>query len=483
MTRRTTTILCSIIGALLLFGYGTWWLVRQARVDVAALNFVATKAFDHRGSGASSAVIPALLGMETPRTILILFLNNTEIRPGGGFIGSYGVVTVDHGAVVSLFTDGTENLDRAAIALAPIAAPQPIKDHLIDRWFFRDSNWSPDFARASQDALTFYTLENGQQATAIQTVVGVTPEVLTTLMKYTGSVTAGGKVFTAENITDLLEQTVEVDFHKQGIPKTERKAVIGAIASELVSRIKHISPLQWGNVLGDFERLIDERHVIIFDRDSKIQNNLDMLGWSGRLKSGTPDSVMFVDANLASLKTDRVMERAMRYDVFRDAASGEWRGRVTMRYKNTGTLDWRTTRYGTYTRWYFPADTKFLDATGSVKSHKDKTPGAWDVTQEDGHTVIGSFILTEPGETTTVTIDIALAPSVVAEILNHRYGLLVQKQLGTHGFELTVHADFGTNVRTATPSESSKNFGDRAYDWNAMVTKDTMFDISFESLH
>lgn len=478
MTRRTfllVTIFATIaIAASML---SLWFVARSRFLAVEPLKFVASAALRNE-SEQTAAVIPALFGMESPRTMLILFLNNTEIRPGGGFIGSYGVATVDRGAITSLFTDGTENLDRAAIPMAPIEPPQPLKDHLIHRWFFRDSNWSPDFFESTKNVLKFYEMEKGQQADAVQTVVGITPEVLETIMKYTGPITARGKVYTSENVTDTLEQAVEIDFHEQGISKLERKAVIGEIGSEVVSRMKHLSPLKWPGLLNDVQELIDERHIIFYDKDPNIQKTLDNLGWSGRMKMGVPDKIMFVDANLASLKTDRVMQRAVEYRVFKDTATNQWRGRATMDYKNTGSFDWRTTRYGTYTRWYFPAGTTFLGGSGSSMSHKDKAPGDWVVTNEEGHTVVGSFIVTEPGTTTRVTIDIALAPQVAMAIMEGRYGLLVQKQLGTHGFELTIDAEFGKSVRVATPPEDPKKFGDNAYTWQGFVKKDVQFDVS-----
>src|SRR6185437_16558381 len=42
-------------------------------------------------------IFPKLLGYNGTQTYLILFQNNAELRPGGGFIGSYGLVSFDHG--------------------------------------------------------------------------------------------------------------------------------------------------------------------------------------------------------------------------------------------------------------------------------------------------------------------------------------------------------------------------------------------------
>lgn len=478
MKKRTTIISIAVTIVLVIAALVGLWFVARARYFSSDIPSLTPSPLISLHAERSAAIFPAILGMEKPRTILLLFLNNTEIRPGGGFIGSYGVVTVDKGSVTSLFTDGTENLDRGAIPLPPIEPPKPIKDHLISRWFFRDANWSPDFFESSKNVLKFYTAEGGQQAAQIETVIGITPEVLETIMKYTGSITARGKVYTSENITDTLEQAVEIDFHQQGISKLERKAIIGELGAEIVARAKHISPLQWPKLLGDIQTLIDERHIIFYDINPDIQKTVDDLGWSGRLRAGSPDKLMFVDANLASLKTDRVMKRSVVYKIFKDASSGTWRGRVTTTYKNEGSFDWRTTRYGSYSRWYFPAGTKFISGSGSVVSHKDKAPGTWDVGTEQGFVSVGSFILIEPGTSGNVVIEVELAPSVVSAIAAGKYGLVVQKQLGTEGFELTVDAEFGTSVRAATPPEDAKKFGDTGYYWKGFVKKDVEFDVS-----
>ena len=43
--------------------------------------------------------LPAILGFEGKRKYLVLFQNNMELRPGGGFIGSYGILEMENGVV------------------------------------------------------------------------------------------------------------------------------------------------------------------------------------------------------------------------------------------------------------------------------------------------------------------------------------------------------------------------------------------------
>lgn len=461
MTKRTRII--SIVGGIILVlalvGYIYVRVSQNVLERLARLAITTTS-----GNNAAAALVPNLLGFDKPRTMLVLFLNNTELRPGGGFIGSYGLVTLDKGAVTRMETEGTENLDRGAPATFLVEPPAPIQIYLNQpRWYFRDSNWSPDFAISAQHALQFYSAEGGKDAQFIETVVGITPEVLEILMKYTGPITVRGTTYTAATVTDLIEYNVEIEYLQKQIPFTERKVIISEIAHELIARVKTIPAWKWGALSADLMSAGESGHVLLYDTNSEIQKTIENLGWGGRLKDGAPDYLYVVDANLASLKTDRVIERATAYEIFQDPATHEWQGRIKLTYKNTGSFDWRTSRYRTYTRVYLPDGTKFLNGDGSIKNSKTKEPAPWDVWHEYGRTVVGTYFIVEPGETRTVTINVALAPPVVAALQAGQYGLTAQKQLGLEKRELTAEVNFGKTVKS----------------WTKILTKDETFTAAF----
>ena len=46
--------------------------------------------------------LPAILGWNEPRRYLILTQDPAEIRPTGGFVGSYGIVAFDNGSITEL---------------------------------------------------------------------------------------------------------------------------------------------------------------------------------------------------------------------------------------------------------------------------------------------------------------------------------------------------------------------------------------------
>jgi len=46
-----------------------------------------------------SAQLPAILGLDGPRRYLVLTQDPSELRPGGGFIGSFGIIAFDRGRI------------------------------------------------------------------------------------------------------------------------------------------------------------------------------------------------------------------------------------------------------------------------------------------------------------------------------------------------------------------------------------------------
>lgn len=102
----------------------------------------------HRGLELLGALGPAL-GMDGPRSYLLLGQNNQEIRATGGFIGSVGAVTVEKGAVVRLDYGSSYAVDAGVVPQSP---PTPLARYLgLGGWYLRDANWWPDFpASAAQ---------------------------------------------------------------------------------------------------------------------------------------------------------------------------------------------------------------------------------------------------------------------------------------------------------------------------------------------
>ncbi|KKQ27708.1 MAG: hypothetical protein US42_C0006G0015 [Candidatus Magasanikbacteria bacterium GW2011_GWC2_37_14] len=418
-------------------------------------------------------LLPKVLGYTKPMNYLILFANNTELRPGGGFIGAYGVIKLDQGKMEILKVDGTENLDRYTPEEFKLAPPVPLKDNLkVDRWYFRDSNWSPDFAESAKKSLELYIGENGVAAKDIDAVIAFTPTVLEKILETIGPVTVQGIEFNAKNVTEKLEYEVEYGYDDKGIAVHERKQIIQPLFLAILNKLKNNLFFNLETYFSLGKNLLVEKQVMAYALDPELEKIITDWQGDGRVKETIGDYLLWVDANLAALKTDYAIKRNLTYTI-KKQTDGRFLATAQMEYKHIGKFDWRTTRYRTYTRIFVPLGVELLKIDGSMNRDKSKTPGAIDQGQELNKQWFGTFISIEPGTTKTLSFSYYLPENIV----QNNYSLLVQKQLGTIDSGLTLSLDFGKNIVSARPAEIESKWLDSKYEYNTELKLDKTFNI------
>ncbi len=434
----------------------------------------------------AARVLPELAGLEEEKTHLLLFLNNHELRPGGGFIGTYGIVKTKNAEITYKKTADSYLLDSSAEHSVQSKPPAPLSRYnATNKWFFRDANWSPDFAQSSIKTLTRFSdevrvLTPEQQlvvpsAPRVDMVIGLTPRFVSSLLALTGPVQAGDQVFDADNFADKLEYQVEVAYALKGVPQSQRKEILADLVTELQQRMYSMSLSEWLAMTEVARDSIVNKQLMLYSTDQKVEEVLSDAGWGGRVLYETFDAQMVVDANLASLKSDPVVKRDIQYEIQKNDAN-QYIGRTTITYNHLGAIDWKTTRYRTYTRLYVPVGSQLIKTTGSLIDDKLKNPqkiaGPVDVGQDLNMGVFGAFTSVEPGQTQTLMFEYALAPSVIEAIENGRYDLTVLKQLGSFDHTLTLDLDFDKNVSHASPAEAREDWGDKRYELNTILDQD-----------
>jgi hypothetical protein len=392
-------------------------------------------------------LIRTMLGFDGVKTYLVLLLNNTELRPGGGFIGSYAVVSVDKGVPTIHKVEGTEILDYSGYPEDfPSIPPDAIKTYLkVPRWYFRDANWSPDFASSAVKVLDLYQKERGLKADSISGVIGVTATTVEELLKITGPVTVQNETFTSDNAVEKLEYEVEIAFEQKGIDRAARKHILGDLVKEVVKKLTTDAFVHWKEYFALAQTLLNEKMVIIFANNQAVQSILEAKRWSGTIvpyQGG--DFLLWADANLGALKTDAVLERSLSYTI--QPVSSTYVGTVTMQYAHRGGRDWKTSRYLTYARVYLPPGTRVLSTQGIEKNASGKVTTTPDHGVEFGREWFGGFASIDPGTVGKVSFMFELAPTIQQDIKNGLYYAFFQKQLGTKNHALTLNLDFGRKV-------------------------------------
>jgi hypothetical protein len=350
------------------------------------------------------------------KTFLLLFQNNMELRPGGGYIGSFGILKVKNGKVTMLQTHDLSNFDgRVPDGIEP---PYPMKQTLnISSWKMRDSNWSPDFPTNAKKAEEFYLLGKGEEK--FDGIVAIDTNILTSFLKITGPVEIEGYpgTYDSENAVLNLEYQVEQGSYKQGEKRGDRKSVMGPLADAIIQKAMSFDSSKKIELAELILEDLNAKSIQLYFKNPELQSHAEASGWGGVIdQKWNNDYLAMIDANLGSLKSDYYMKRSFEYRV--DFTGETPKAQLKITYNHTAKeKNWMTSDYLTYLRVYTPHESWLTD----TKNIGDKKFG-----DDLGKKYFGTLVSVKLGQSKTVELDYNLPKDMTSE----DYNLLIQKQSG-----------------------------------------------------
>jgi hypothetical protein len=432
-----------------------------------------------------------ILGERESKRYLVLFQNNAELRPTGGFIGSFALVDVDRGEVKRVEVPAGGPYDLQGSLKTSVLAPEPIR--LISaKWEFQDANWFPDFAASAKKLAWFYSQSGGP---TVDGVIAINAPVLAGLLDAVGpiSMPAYKTVATGTTVLATAQEIVESDTAREsGKPKQ-------FIADLLPLVLAKITSADGENALAAikvFAQALEEKDIQISFSDDSAQAAFSKLGWTGTL-APVPDgfdSLELVRTNIAGGKTDTVIKTNIRHEAAVDA-DGSVTDHVTVTLEHQGKKGEKFTgvRNVSYVRLYVPLGSRLVKAAGDIRppaySFFDLPPAGavpdatlaeltgvtlhdpnsgTAVGNEFGRTVFGVWTQTDPGQTTTLSFDYRLpfkitpsapAPTFIQKIgigtpeaPSAAFGLLIEKQSGAQNTEISSSLKLPAGWYTALTS-------------------------------
>ncbi len=376
------------------------------------------------------SLLRQIAGFEKEMNYLVLFQNNLELRPTGGFISSFATAKIKdaHPKDFQFYCTAVFDLDLSTPT--QLQPPYPIKEYLwVKNWQFRDGNWSPDFPTSAQKMIELYRLQGGQEI--FDGVIATTPEVLKSLLEIHGPIEMSDYNLTvsADNFLLTLEQQVEIDYLAQGIQKHERKDILKDLAKILIEKTLSLNPLKSLNLVSLAQKHLNQKDILLYFKDAKLQEDISRLGWSGEMKQTDSDYLAVIDANVNAFKADLFIERSFKYEI--ELSQVRPRAKLTINYNHTAKeKSWLTRDYQSWLRVYVPEDSWFTNIDGLA------TPPEYG--KEFAKTFMAGL----------VKVPILSAHQVVLEynlpdnIKDEPYTLLIQKQPGIK--ELPVEIEITT---------------------------------------
>lgn len=294
-------------------------------------------------------------------TYLLLFENNAELRPAGGFLGTFAQITLKDGQLTSVYVDtNIYKRDTAFIQTAQVEPPEPIKrtNHTL-RWSMRDSNWAADFADAAQHVEWFYAREGGQ---SVDGVIAVTASAFEELLKITGPIDLPGYGFslTADNFFPEIQYRVEKGYFtsEENKAANEPKTILKDALPVVVERIYKSNPIALYKLFG---RMANQKQLVFWFKNPTAQNLVEQWNWAGRVRVGPGNTFSTVNAALDQAKSSRSVHQNV--ELTEETIGTAKRVEATITRTHLGTKTWPDGDDQNYFQLIIPKDARLESVT------------------------------------------------------------------------------------------------------------------------
>ena len=222
-----------------------------------------------------------MLGGGGPRRFLLLSQNPDEVRPTGGFIGTYGVLVTRNGhmvldqyAATSDWYDAHPDAELpSALAALPLQLDTPPQTQTI-----ANVNATADFPASGRLASALWRA-GGEQP--VNGVISVTPAMMARILGVLGPVTVPGfpETVSAAN----LAERVDFHLHFEAPPPAGRKSFLVELVHVVVQKVLDAPASKWDPLARAIGDGFQAREAMAWSHRPVIQNALVARGWDGTL--------------------------------------------------------------------------------------------------------------------------------------------------------------------------------------------------------
>jgi hypothetical protein len=297
--------------------------LRNYQTQLTAINELLINAPDLLNAG---------LGLNSEQSYLILSQNSDELRPSGGYISTYGWISVRNGRITDYdyrpTTTNTPNPPPAAFA-SEIAIPSwwiRYREPIYAAW---DGSWYADFPSTASMAMRYYN-EGSNPQSPVSGVIAIDIQAFEYILSALGEVVVPGygDVVTTDNFREVI-----YDIRADGRDQQAHKQFLADLYQQIFAdwQTYATDPEVSARMFSILLRALQEKHIMLYFEDEALNRAVQLVGWSGaQADASGSDYLMVVDANLGN-KSNRSVRRQITYDV-QIQADGTLSNRATIAY-------------------------------------------------------------------------------------------------------------------------------------------------------
>lgn len=356
---------------------------------------------------------------KNPHTFLILFQNNGELRPTGGFLGSFAIMNTSGGTIRQFqFGPNVYKLDKILIPKTNLQPPVQLQT-IAPHWGFRDANVGFGFLEpASGQIISMY-----EQATGLRPegLIFLDTTLLEDVLSITGPLSLPGsdEQITAANVRNILTQEIEKDYFLKDENRltNEPKQILFDLLPPLLSRLQK-TPRGLSQLVPKVAEAVERKSIQLWSSNSRLQELLQSSLPSDQPASG--DWLKIVNTNLGGFKSSANMVQNMSLSQSRQSLQRLLLHKLEIERVHQGDGKWPDADNRNYLEIYLPAEAEIIQLPTSIGGEilipeaEQKKIGIFgkkwktEVTEEAGWKKVGLWATTKVGETTKYTLTYSL---------------------------------------------------------------------------
>ena len=418
--------------------------------------------------------IPNILDVSEKKKYLVLFQNNMELRPGGGFIGSYGILSLDKGKIEDFSIHDVYEADGQL--KGHIEPPYPIRRHIPEvHWYLRNSNFDVDFIKSASSAAFFLYQETGQK---VDGVIGIDVSFVKNLISAVGPIYVPEYKETVNGDNFFIVTETHAD--RDSFPSsTQKKDFLTFLYKAINNKISSEKKLPYLSILKSIGDSILEKHILFAFSNSDIQKTFTINGlssslWDGRKidNSVVNDFIGISEANIGVNKANYFMGRSVSYRADLKE-NGTVLSKLSVSFKNDS-KDWPGGDYKSYTRFILPKGSvlngviidgvsqKIVKAVTDFLVYEAKNfipPDGLEVekTEEDNKTIYGFLVTVPSGKLKKIDIEYSLPQKINSDTPLVSYNLKLFKQPGTEEYPIDFRFSYPLAFKVLSASKGVKD--------------------------
>ncbi len=394
---------------------------------------------------------PSMLGEPKEKRYLVIFQNDKELRPTGGFMTAYAQFRFVRGKAILEKADDIYTLDATLKKKFP--APEEILTYHkgVYNLNLRDSNLSPDFKLSMQKFEELYAQTSGEKG--IDGIFAVDTHVLVEALRILGPLYVYGREFSAaiDKRCDCPKAVYELEDYSSrpvNYVRTDRKDIIGVLLHAILQQALGVSPSKyWGSLFQMLIAEINQKHIMAYMHDEQTQKGVESFNLGGRIMAKDSTSAVLKysegngwdylhinNANMSGGKANMFVSEKVTKDTTVNS-DGTIKTKVTVDYKNpypgsdcgleSGGLCLNAPLRN-WVRVYVPSGSKLVESKGT-QSPKDGKSETMKTSESLGKTVFEGFLIVNP----LGAAKLELTYTSPVKPADGKYRVLIQKQPGT----------------------------------------------------